>query len=395
MNGGADEMKILYDYQIFCYQQFGGISRYFSKLLRSFHLEQMVDIQLPLRWSVNAEIDGLLPLLGKVKRTLPLSERLPLPGASKIQALCYSLFPSQNRELVQQQLLLRELQNKSCELFHPTYYEDYYIAHIGNMPFVITVFDMIHELFPEQLPGEDVSGISRKKKNVIQKATKIIAISESTKKDLCRLYGINPEKIVVVPLANSIDCAPPSSDFLPAVSLPEQYLLYIGTRNGYKNYRFFFSSIVEIFKKYPDLSLVCTGPPFSKEERELHAASGLEKRIVHVEAHTDTKFSVVYKNALMLVFPSLYEGFGLPILEAMHCGCPVIVSNTSSLPEVAGDAAVYIDPRSADSMRSSMLQVLESGALRDELREKGREQEKKFSWEKVTEQTLEVYRTAL
>ena len=100
-------------------------------------------------------------------------------------------------------------------------------------------------------------------------------------------------------------------------------------------------------------------------------------------------------NAIALVFPSLYEGFGLPILEAMHCGCPVIVSNTSSCPEVAGEAALYIDPRNADSIRSSLSRLLESEALRTELREKGREQEKKYSWKKVAEQTFEVYKTVL
>jgi glycosyltransferase involved in cell wall biosynthesis len=388
-------MNILYDYQIFYYQQFGGISRYFSKLLSTFHQGQMVNIQLPLQWSANKEIDRLLPLLGKVKRYPSLSERLDIPGARIIQAIYYILFPSRNRELVQQQLVLRALQERKNDIFHPTYFEDYYIPYIGDTPLVVTVFDMIHELFPEHLPNENVTALIRKKKSVTVKAKIIIAISESTKKDLCRLYGINPKKVIVIPLANSLTCAQPSLDSLHAELLPEKYLLYVGSRNGYKNYRFFLSSIVDLFERYQDLFLVCTGSPFTRDEIKLHAVLGLENKILHMEAHSDATLSALYMNAIALVFPSLYEGFGLPILEAMHCGCPVIVSNTSSFPEVAGDAAVYIDPRNADSIRSSLSRIMESETLRAELREKGREQEKKYSWNKVAEQTLEVYKTVL
>jgi glycosyltransferase involved in cell wall biosynthesis len=388
-------MNVLYDYQIFHYQQFGGISRYFSKLLSTFHQRQMVDIQLPLQWSANKEIDRLLPILGKVKRYLPLSQRLHVSGAGTIQELYYFLFPSRNRELIHQKLVIRALQERTNDVFHPTYYEDYYIPSLGETPLVVTVFDMIHELFPEQLPNEDVAAITRKKKSVILKARILIAISESTKKDMCRLYGINPKKVIVIPLANSLNCMRSSLDFLHTKLLPEKYLLYVGTRNGYKNYRFFLSSIVVIFERYQNLFLVCTGPPFTTDELKFHSALGLEKKIIHTEAHMDATLSALYMNALTLVFPSLYEGFGLPVLEAMHCGCPVIVSNTSSFPEVAGDAALYFDPRNAESIRSSLSRLIDSEALRGELREKGRKQEKKYSWEKVCEQTLEVYKTVL
>jgi glycosyltransferase involved in cell wall biosynthesis len=386
-------MNILYDYQIFQYQQFGGISRYFSKLLSTFHQRQMVDIQLPLQWSANKEIDHLLPILGKVKRYLPLSERLHIPGARTIQELYYFLFPSRNRELVHQKLVIRALQERTNDVFHPTYYEDYYTPYIGEIPLVATVFDMIHELFPEQLPNEDVAAITRKKKIVIMKAKILIAISESTKKDLCRLYDINPKKVIVIPLANSLTSAQSLLDSVHTELFPEKYLLYVGIRNGYKNYRFFLSSIVVIFERYKNLFLVCTGPPFTADELKLHSALGLENKIVHKEAHSDATLSSLYMNAIALVFPSLYEGFGLPVLEAMHCGCPVIVSNTSSLPEVAGDAAMYIDPRDAESIRSSLSRLIESEELRGELCEKGRKQEKKYSWEKVCDQTLEVYKT--
>ena len=258
---------------------------------------------------------------------------------------------------------------------------------------MVTVFDMIYELFPEYFPTIQDETLRRKKRSVVLKARNVIAISESTKKDLCRLYGLNPGKVVVIPLANSLSCEQSSVISQSAEILPEKYLLYVGTRTGYKNYRYFLSSIVNLFERYRDLFLVCTGSPFTRDEISLHASSGLKKRIIYMEAHSDQTLSALYTHAIALVFPSLYEGFGLPILEAMHCGCPVIVSNTSSCPEVAGEAGLYIDPRNSDSIQSSVSRVIESEELRAELREKGREQEKRFSWNKVAEQTFEVYKT--
>jgi glycosyltransferase involved in cell wall biosynthesis len=388
-------MKILYDYQIFHYQKYGGISRYFSKLLNTFLQHHMVDIQLLLNWSTNDEIDRLQPILGKVKKNLPISERFLLPGSGKLQRFYYYLFPSRNRELVQQQAVIQALKNKQTDIFHPTYFEDYYLPYASDVPLVVTVFDMIYELLPEYYPTNRDETIRRKKKSVIMKAKKIIAISESSKNDLCRLYGINREKVVVVPLASSITFEQSSSLSQTTGWIPEKYLLYVGTRTGYKNYRLFLSSIVDLFEKYQDLFLVCTGAPFTKDELSLHSSTGMRNRVLYQEAHSDSTLSALYSNALALVFPSLYEGFGLPILEAMHCGCPVVVSNTSSCPEVAGNAALYVDPRSADSIHSSVSRILESSALRAELREKGREREKIFSWKNTAEQTFEVYKSVL
>ena len=137
---------------------------------------------------------GLLPLLGKVNKTPSNFRTVHIPGSGKLQELYHSLFPSQNRELVHQQLVIRALQDEKNDIFHPTYFEDYYIPFLRDTPLVVTVFDMIYELFPEYFPTIQDETLRKKKRSVVLKARKVIAISESTKKDLCRLYGLNPEQ---------------------------------------------------------------------------------------------------------------------------------------------------------------------------------------------------------
>ncbi len=387
-------MKVLYDYQIFHYQQFGGISRYYANLLPALNSTGEVTITLPLRWSANKEIAHVQPFFGHVDRTLPISQRFRFRGAKRIEKLFYSLFPSQDRERMQQILITHALESGTADIFHPTYFEDYYFSHIHNTPYVLTVYDMIHELFTSSLPlGE--RGILEKKKRVALHAKKIIAISESTKKDLCRIYGLDPRSVVVIPLANTLARASGKEQTPFSIPLPDDYLLFVGARSGYKNYSFFLQSAAPIFHQRPSLHLICTGPKFSNEEIHLHDKLGLSHKIHFVEAISDDTLIHLYSHAKTLVFPSLYEGFGLPILEAMYCGCPVIVSRTSSFPEVAGDAALYIDPSRMNSIRTIINQLLMSEDLQRELREKGIEREKCFSWQTVAKQTLDVYKSVV
>ncbi|MBR5600726.1 MAG: glycosyltransferase, partial [Bacteroidaceae bacterium] len=151
------------------------------------------------------------------------------------------------------------------------------------------------------------------------------------------------------------------------------------------------SAIRSIFNLDPNLKIVCTGSPFTAAEHKLFAKWGIADRLVHIAAN-DAQMASLYRHALCFVFPSHYEGFGIPILEAFSNGCPVCLSNASSFPEVAGDAAMFFNPNDAQSMLDTLKETLVSATLRDELRAKGLERGREFSIERMVAQTCDVYR---
>ena len=171
----------------------------------------------------------------------------------------------------------------------------------------------------------------------------------------------------------------------------DRYVLYVGERKGYKNFYPWLSAIRSLFNLDPNLKLVCTGTPVSHSEIKFFSKWNNADSHVHISAN-DAQMASLYKHALCFVFPSHYEGFGIPILEAFANGCPVCLSNASCFPEVAGDAALFFNPNDAQSMYDSLKEVLVSETLRGELRSKGFERSRDFSLESMVENTCEVYR---
>jgi glycosyltransferase involved in cell wall biosynthesis len=186
--------------------------------------------------------------------------------------------------------------------------------------------------------------------------------------------------------------------FLPggtaAPQLFDRYILYVGERKGYKNFFPWLSAIRGLLVLDPTLKIVCTGSSFSTAEREMLQKWGVANSIVHIAAN-DAEMASLYRHALCFVFPSLYEGFGIPILEAFSNNCPVCLSNASCFPEVAGDAAMYFEPQNAQSMYDTLKEVISSATLREELRTRGAERIKEFSLQKMVRQTCDVYRKVL
>jgi glycosyltransferase involved in cell wall biosynthesis len=255
---------------------------------------------------------------------------------------------------------------------------------------------MIHELFPEMFSSADRT--SYWKRELVLKAARIIAISNSTRDDLVRYYGIAEEKVAVTHLG-----PPRFPDGERSGSSPAgKYILYVGNRDKpfplkerYKNFDFFVESLLPLFREQQDLRLVCAGGgTFNSQERRLFAERGIGGKVLYDPASGGVPADL-YRKATLFVLPSLYEGFGLPVLEAFSCGCPVAVSRTSALPEVAGDAALYFDPRNADSIREAVRRVFEDGALREHLRSEGFKQMRNFSWRKTAEETKAVYESVL
>jgi glycosyltransferase involved in cell wall biosynthesis len=276
------------------------------------------------------------------------------------------------------------------DIFHPTYYDPYFLNYIGEKPFVLTIHDMIHEIFPEfySLNEEIIVW----KRTLAERASKIIAISENTKKDIINILGINPSKIKVIYLGTSLLANDDQQNVYNIVALPENYILFVGSRKLYKNFYFFLESIVPILKRIRDLHVVCAGGgSFSTEEIRFIKNLNIEDRVVQYTVG-DKLLEFLYKKSSCFVFPSVYEGFGLPVLEAFACGCPVALSCSSSLPEIGGKAAVYFDPKDAVGMREVIEKIICDNNLKDNLKSKGFEQLKKFSWKKTAQETESLYK---
>lgn len=202
--------------------------------------------------------------------------------------------------------------------------------------------------------------------------------------------GVNPQKIDVIYHGTSM--MPQQAH--PSISLPEKYVLFVGSRYKYKNFVRFVQSFAQIARKNPKLYLICTGAPFDTSELQLIESLNLSQRALSFYAN-DAELATLYHQAQAFIFPSLYEGFGIPILEAYACQCPVILSNASCFPEIAGDAAAFFDPTDEKEMTSSIEEVLNNPILRNELIEKGQKRLQLYSWDKTARQTEICYQKAL
>ncbi|MCI0501789.1 MAG: glycosyltransferase family 4 protein, partial [Epsilonproteobacteria bacterium] len=353
--------------------KFGGISRYFYELVREFSDTPNVNYEIPLLVSNNHYISD--------KKFVNYVDLLPNKQFRGKQRL-FNIFNKPNTIL--------KLKQQKFDVFHPTYYDPYFLTYLGNKPFVLTVYDMIHEKFSDMFSPTDKT--TEQKRLLVEKATKIIAISQSTKKDLIELFETDESKIEVVYLGNSMF---PKPDMHLGFEIPKKYLLFVGGRGSYKNFERFIKSITELLNQDKELFVVCTGSgKFSNYEIEQFKELGISKQVLQYNLDDDS-LAYFYKNALAFIFPSLYEGFGIPVLESFACGCPLLCSNVSSLPEVAGDAACYFDPYSEESIRDAVLRVLDDTDLRKDLISKGHEQLKKFSWKQTAKQTKRIYESVL
>ncbi|MEQ9825117.1 MAG: glycosyltransferase family 1 protein [Puniceicoccaceae bacterium] len=381
-------MQVCYDHQIFASQRVGGISRYFSELVRQPCVGSVRN-QLVLAKSLNCYLEGNPRYAGIVEQTRNhyrnFAWGLEFRGKHRLYQKYLQI--SRYKEINLRQSL-RVVRRGNFDLFHPTYYDPYFLDVLGKIPMVLTVYDMIHEKFSAHFAAQDHT--SEYKRQLCHRASHIIAISQSTKADLVEIFGIPPEKITVIHLANSLE--PPPVEV--KLELPERYVLFVGVRRGYKNFNAFFSAMLPLLRRDRDLHLLCTGYAFSKEETELFQSQGVQQQVCHFFA-SDWDLAELYSRATCFVFPSFYEGFGLPILEAYASGCPVVVSHTSSLPEVGGAAALYVDPSDPDDIREKVLQLLQNPSLRHQLREKGYEHLRHFSWEQCCQQHAALYQSLL
>lgn len=372
-------MRILLDPQIFNDQKYGGISRYYTEIFSRLNQQKGIDIELPILTADNVYLHNSQLFSERHKKALSLLKMVNSLGIS-----IRKVIRKKNVKKTQ-----KALQQQDFDVFIPTYYNPYFLESIGNKPFVLTVYDMIHELFSEYFSEDDTTRAN--KLVLMEKSAKIIAVSENTKKDILKLYPhLDASKIEVIHHGSSIKI-----DKNIQLELPEKYILFVGVRNSYKNFIFFINSIHQLLKNDPELQVVCAGGgDFNDEEKQLFHQLDIVNQ-VQFRNFKDNELGTYYQNALCFVFPSMYEGFGIPVLESMAAGCPIVLTNNSSFPEVAGEAGVFFELNNGDDLKNKIRSLIENENLRKEYSAKGYEQIKKFDWDNAAQQCLQLYQKAI
>jgi glycosyltransferase involved in cell wall biosynthesis len=364
-------MRIAFDWQIFCIQSYGGVSRYFVRLAEKL-LAEGHDIRIFAPLHQNRYVDDLprATVWGVgVPRYLPKTTRLvtSMNGMAARRAIAHWL----------------------PDVVHETYYAGRPSARQGAAT-VVTVYDMIHEKFPEFFPRSDRTAAL--KLLAVKRADHVICISESTRRDLLDLSGIEASKVSVVHLG--FDRMPAAVFSLgPTVENVRPFLLYVGNRQGHKNFDSFLASVAGSRDLRRDFDVVAFGGgQFSVRELQLISAHGFPETQVRQESGGDARLGALYDSAAVFVYPSHYEGFGLPLLEAMAHECPVVSSNTSSMPEIVGDAGEFFDPASPGEIAAAIERVVYSQARRADLVSRGQRRLQEFTWERCAARTLNIYR---
>lgn len=293
----------------------------------------------------------------------------------------------------------------NADVFHSPFYAFPQLDAIQHAAKILTIYDLIPILYKEKFTASIYNNFMNSINSINPSKDYIVAISQNTKNDLCNHLVIEPERVFVTPLAAGKNFYPVQSlltiqSALKRYGIPSSpYLLSLCTLEPRKNLAFLVSSFATLIQDNPnlDINLVLVGAVGWKNQSlftSLEHYPYLKHRVILAGYIPDSDLSAIYSGALAFVYPSIYEGFGLPPLEAMQCGVPVITSNTSSLPEVVGDAGIMIDPKDEDALCQAMLDLINNQTLRTELSHKGLERAKQFSWAKCAEQTVEVYRIA-
>jgi glycosyltransferase involved in cell wall biosynthesis len=359
-------MRVLFDHQIFSYQRYGGASRYYAELMSVFDRAGEPAFELGVAETPNVYLHAA-----------PYYR-----GARSARDGKLGFLQTYARNEWATRALARRGRH---DIFHTTFYDPGLLRDLRGAKLVVTVLDMIPEHFPDFFDTRGLYGrfVTKRwiagKRALCERADLILAISEHTKHDVVAFYGIEPARIVVTHLGTRLV---PGGGAAP---LAEPYVVYVGTRNTYKNW----GALVEAAAPL-GLPILCVGGgKLAADEATLAERHGA--RVIQRDVRDD-ELAACYAHARAFVFPSRYEGFGIPILEAFACGCPAIVANASCFPEIAGDAAAYFDPASPSALTAQLRRVLDDPAYADELRTRGRARVARFTWEATAHATLAAYR---
>lgn len=365
-------MKVAYDHQIFAMQRHGGISRYFAELIEKLSVKPGIQITVVAPVHINNYLRR--PTIhGRVRGGyIPFEFR----GEARVsRALNNALLPL-------------AWWGRGFDIVHETYYSS--TAKGRSKIRVVTIYDMIHERYPSEFP--DAAQVSRAKRDAVRRADHVICISETTRRDACEILGLRSEGCSVIHLGCSLGAE--ATEYRNRVSIVP-CVLYVGHRGGYKNFEVVLKAFASSTLVRRGIDLIAFGGPrFTADERIVIGHLGIEGRVRQISGD-DAMLRAYYRAAMALVYPSRYEGFGIPPLEAMMNGCPVICSTAPSIKEIVGGAAAYFDPDDEGELRLLFERVLDDDEYSKQLRARGAERVAKFSWAKCASETCELYRRLL
>jgi len=399
-------MRIGIDCRMFK-SSFTGIGRYTFELVKNLEklsAQTSANIQVSADAPTKAEtIVNVNNLAAKNEYVLFLNE----PEFSNFEPTATNftkvLVDAPHYSLKEQTKFLKILNEQNLDLMHFTHFN----APIRyRKPFIVTIHDLTHTLFP----GRKMTSLPYRLayravvKNAVRKAKIVIAVSNNTKEDLIKILKVPEEKIKVIyeganeEFRQLTDAEKETSAKIlnEKYGIAQPFFLYTGVHRYHKNLTRLIKAFKFISNKYPDLKLVITGKPdplYPEAEQEV-ADQNLEEKVVFTGLIPENELIALYNLAEIYIFPSLYEGFGLPILEAFACGAPVCASNISSIPEVAGkDNAIFFNPYDEKDIAEKTLSIFENSARRNKLIQNGLIRIKNFSWKKMAKEILEVYNT--
>jgi len=358
----------------------GGVGRYFNGYL-------------PLLNKIDKRVGVKLFLHPSIKEKFNLSQKIKTSKIKKIPFLLPNIISETIIKPVNQVILNKYWLKEKGDIFHSTYYTKHPDKDIKQ---VVTVYDMIHELFPQYFLGRKNDLFRKRKKQIIKSADAVICISKSTKRDLLELYKIDRENIFVVypgkdKIFKKITNKEVKNRFLEKYKLDSPFLLYLGPRGHYKN----FISLVKAFSlwsKKDDFKLVTLGGnKFSQKEKEFIKRIGLKNKVLNFGYVKDKDLVMFYNCCHALVSPSLIEGFGLPLIEAASCSTLVLCSKIPVFKEVIQNGAIYFNPKDVKSIVKALDKSLEEKETMAIIK-KGFKKSKDYSWEKTAAQTLQIYK---
>ncbi|MFH0909276.1 MAG: glycosyltransferase family 1 protein [bacterium] len=361
-------MNILYDYQAFSNQLAGGVSRYFVELFKQFDAMGFDNWETLAGFYMNIH-------LKEARRTLHHIRGAPVPDCIPVNPLIS--FANRAGFIVAARM-------RPADIYHATYFNS--LPAPPRAKRVVTVFDMTYEKYPACFLPDDPT--PARMRRALSNADGIICISEQTKRDLLEYIKVDASRVQVIHLG----VHPASPESRRATDTDRPFFLHIGNRYGYKN----FERVIEAFVSGQGLGSPCRIVCFGGEKQGRRDRALLDRfkatNLVEFRRGSDLDLADLYRRATALVYPSLYEGFGLPPLEAMAVGCPVLCSDIPALHETAGDAAIYFAPHDPAALASAMRQVLRTPEGHQERVARGRARAASFSWASCARKTLEFYR---